>query len=82
MSFRQGRSDEQTQGDGEGAHGDSLPWLGEKESPASAGLRAARSAFLDFRRLYPQLRKWMAPLVNGTIDPKAALARKVGFETR
>ncbi len=33
--------------------------------PPGADISDRTSAFLDFRRLYPQLRTWMAPLVNG-----------------
>ncbi len=35
----QGRGGEQDQDDGEGAHGYSLPWLGENESPAVSAFR-------------------------------------------
>ncbi len=34
-----GRGGEQAEGDGEGAHGYSLPWLGENESPAVSAFR-------------------------------------------
>ena len=42
----QGRGGEQAEGDDERAHGYSVTWLGQKESPASTDLLAAMSAFL------------------------------------
>ena len=38
--------------------------LATPELPPGADIRDRTSAFLDFRRLYLQVRTWMAPLAN------------------
>ncbi len=45
--------------------------LATPELPPGTDIQIRTSAFLDFRRLYPRLRTWMAPPGNVSIDPKA-----------
>ena len=64
----QGWSGKQAQGDGEGAHGYSVPRLGQRKSPTGADLPAAMSASLRIGSASPPI------LLQSSVLPSSSMS--------